>query len=92
MGPYRRTNFLYTTDSLPKINAYTSSEGLYQLVQRIVKFEGFFFVCVCVCGGGGSLTWKHMGVNVSNDISSEIHQIYSPNFMYAHGEGLYHSW
>ncbi len=37
-----------------------------------------------------SLTWDHMGVNVSNDISSEsTYQIYPTQFMYTPAESLY---
>ena len=57
-----------------------------EVVQRIMKFEildfcHFYFLFL--------LTWGHMGVKVSNDISSETtHQIFSLKFRYTYGEGL----
>ncbi len=86
MGPYVSKKFKqnlfwkYTSDALSKNHAYSWGGGgsLYQIVQKFVKFQildfclFFFFL----------LTWDHMGVEVSNDISGEsIHQICSPNFM-----------
>ena len=46
-----------------------------QAVQRIVKFQFWIFAFF-------SLTWKHMTVNVSNDISESGHQIHSLKGMY----------
>ena len=39
-----------------------------------------------------SLTWNHMGVKISNDISSEsTHQIHTQKILHTHRESLYES-
>ncbi len=49
-----------------------------KVAQRFVEFK----ICIFAQYFSLSLTWAHMGVKVSNDISSErAHQIYSPKFM-----------
>ena len=57
-----------------------------KVVQRNVNFKFWIFAIFF----SFSLTWDHMGVKVSNDISSErTHQICSLKIMDTPGEGLY---
>ncbi len=60
-----------------------------KVVQRIIKFQILDFHQFF----SFSLTWNHMTVKVSNDISERTHQIGSPKLMYMYtpGEGLYQS-
>ncbi len=75
----------------PKI-MHTPRQSLYEIVQRIVKFKILDFCHIFFFFFSLTWTWDHMGVKVSNDISSETtHQICSPKFMYTSGEGLYQS-
>ena len=65
-------------------------KNFYQNCSKNWEISNFGFLPVFVFSF--SLTWDHMGVKVSNYICSEsIHQICSPKFMYAPGEGLYQS-
>ncbi len=65
----------------------SGSEGLYQSCSKNCEISHFGFFPFLL---SFSLTWDFVGVKVSNDISCEsMHQIYSPKFMYIHGEGLY---
>ena len=83
MGPYGRNmrgNLLrkHTTDSIPKIYAY--SQGLQQRCSKnceisIFGFWHLFYV---------SLTWDNMGEHLSNDISCS-HHIHSSQFRYILG-------
>ena len=94
VGPYGSKNFKwhlhwkYEPDSPPKYHAYSWEGSLPKLFKELrnlifwISDKYFSF----------SLTCDHMGVKVSNDISSErAHQICSPKFMDTPGEDLYHS-
>ena len=71
----------YPSDSLPTPNKkimHSPNEGLYKVFQKIVNFKFYFFIYLFFFFAF-SLTWDHMGVKVSNNISDERrHQIRSP--------------
>ena len=94
IGSYgRKISNDISSESMHQINSpkimHTPGEGLYQSCSKNCEISNFgvlpFFFSF-------SLTWYHMGVKASNDISSErTHQIRSLKFMATPGEGLYQS-
>ena len=94
LQPYSRKKFnrhllwKYTSDSLQKSYLLLGRFST-KVVQRIVKFEildicQFFFFFFSF-----SLTWDHMGVKASNNISEErTHQVCSPICMDTPGGSL----
>ncbi len=65
---------------------HTPGEGVYQSCSKNCEISNFGFLPIFFVF---SHAWDHMGVKVSNDISSErIHQICSPKFMDTPEKGL----
>ena len=90
MGPYgRKISSEIFSESTQQIHSqkfmHTPREVFYQSRSKNCEISNFGFLYFFPF----SLTWDHMGVNTSNDNSSEsAHHIHSPNFSYVHREGL----